>query len=86
MDYSLFFGQNKRKKGDNKISFHAVPEEIGRKKEFAETLVAQWNKRVGNAELIYTRTPEGRRMLLKARMQAMSSKFVKKSERISVWK
>ena len=66
--------------------YHAVPEEIGRKKEFAETLVAQWNKRVGNAELIYTRTPEGRRRLLKARMQAMSSKFVKKSERISVWK
>ncbi len=83
---AYFLVSTRRKKGDNKISFHAVPEEIGRKTEFAETLVAQWNKRVGNAELIYPRTPEGRRMLLKARMQAMSSKFAKKSERISVWK
>lgn len=78
-----------RKSGNHfwvKHDYHAVPEEIGRKKEYAETLLKHWNKRVGNAELIYTRTPEGRKSLLKARMRAMSRKFVKKSERISVWK
>ncbi|MDL4841726.1 DEAD/DEAH box helicase family protein [Aquibacillus rhizosphaerae] len=66
--------------------YHAVPEEIGRKKEFVETLLAHWKKRVGDAELVYVHTPEGRKMLLKARMRAMSSKFVKKSERINVWR
>jgi hypothetical protein len=66
--------------------YHAVPEEIGRKKEFGETLLAQWRKRVGDAELVYTRTPEGRKILLKARIRSMSGKFVEKSKRISVWR
>jgi superfamily II DNA or RNA helicase len=66
--------------------YHAIPEEIGRRKENAETLLAEWKKRVGQAELIYTRTPEGRKKLLKARVRAMSGQFVKRSERISVWR
>lgn len=66
--------------------FHAVPEEIGRKKEYAEIFLAEWKKRVDQAELIYTRTPEGRKMLLKARMRAMSSKFAKKSTRKNIWR
>ncbi|ADU29378.1 DEAD/DEAH box helicase family protein [Evansella cellulosilytica] len=66
--------------------YHAVPHEIGRKKESAEILLNYWQKKVGKAELVFTRTPEGRKLLLKARMRAMSSKFVSRSERISVWK
>lgn len=65
--------------------YHAVPEEIGRKKEYVEKLLARWNKQIGSAKMIYTRTPEGRRLLLKARLKAMSSKFVKRSERKSIW-
>ncbi|WP_425542017.1 FAD-dependent oxidoreductase [Oceanobacillus oncorhynchi] len=38
------------------------------------------------AELVYTRTPEGRKVLLQARAKAMSAQFVSKSEQISVWK
>lgn len=66
--------------------YHAIPEEIGRRKEHAEVFLAEWKKRVGKAEFIYTRTPEGRKTLLKARVRAMSAKFVKRSERISVWR
>ncbi|MCM3739696.1 DEAD/DEAH box helicase family protein [Oceanobacillus luteolus] len=69
-----------------KHDYHALPEEIGRRKDYAETFLAQWQKKIGKAELIYTRTPEGRKLLLKARMRAMSAKFVKRSERLSVWK
>ncbi|UOQ48693.1 hypothetical protein MUN88_00575 [Gracilibacillus caseinilyticus] len=43
-------------------------------------------KKLGKAAYIYTRTPEGRQLLLKARYRAMSNKFVTKSERRSVWK
>ncbi|KAB8129165.1 DEAD/DEAH box helicase [Gracilibacillus oryzae] len=66
--------------------YHAVPEEIGRKKEYAEIFAKKWNKRMGKAEMIFTRTPEGRKVLLKARLRAMSAKFMKRSERRSVWK
>ncbi len=66
--------------------FHAVPEELGRKKETAECFLKEWNKRVDRADLIYTRTSEGRKQLLIARMGAMSALFMDKSEQISVWR
>lgn len=66
--------------------YHAVPEEIGRRKEFAEILCKEWKKRVGDAELIFTRKPEGRKALLKARMGAMSANFEKRSVRKNVWR
>lgn len=66
--------------------YHAVPQEIGRRKEHAEYFLAQWEKHIGKGEIVYTRTKEGRKLLLKARMQAMSAAFVKKGERISVWR
>lgn len=66
--------------------YHAVPEEIGRRKEHAERFARLWRKHIGSAELVYTRTPEGRKMLLTARTRALSSMFVKKSERVSAWR
>ena len=69
-----------------RYDYHALPEEIARKKECGEFFLEEWNKRIGKAELIYTRTSEGRKMLLTARMKAMSAKFVEKSDRISTWR
>ncbi|MGN8645565.1 DEAD/DEAH box helicase family protein [Gracilibacillus sp. HCP3S3_G5_1] len=66
--------------------YHAVPQEIGRKKEYVEIFFRKWNKKIGKAEMIYTRTPKGRKTLLKARIRAMSSKFIPISKRQSVWK
>lgn len=66
--------------------FHSVPEEIGRKKEVAEFFLKQWNHHVDHATLTYTRTPEGRKELLVARLAAMSAIFQEKSERLSVWR
>ncbi|EMR07139.1 hypothetical protein C772_00784 [Bhargavaea cecembensis DSE10] len=77
----------RRSRGFGKrLDIHAVPEELGRKKETAETFLEEWKKRVGRAELIYTRTPEGRTQLLKARMRALSAAFVPEPERISGWR
>lgn len=69
-----------------KRDYHAVPEEIGRRKEHAERFAQLWRKHIGPAELVYTRTPEGRKILLTARARALSSIFVKKSERVSAWR
>ncbi|NMO94375.1 DEAD/DEAH box helicase family protein [Paenibacillus lemnae] len=66
--------------------YYAVPEAIDRRKEDAERFYALWIQRIGPAELIYTRTTEGRKMLLTARLKAMSASFVPKSERISAWR
>lgn len=66
--------------------YHAIPDEIGRKKEYVQLFEKKWQKNVGQAFAIFTRNVEGRKLLLKARVKAMSGKFLHRSERKSVWK
>lgn len=66
--------------------YHAVPQWIGRNKEHAAYFCRQWNRLVGQAELIFTRTLEGRQRLLNARMKSMAASFIPKSERLSAWR
>ncbi len=66
--------------------YHAVPQAIGKKKEWAETFEIYWAKHVGPCNLFYTRTIEGRLILLKARESAMSASLAKTSERVSCWR
>lgn len=64
-----------RKKGRGKISdCYAVPEIFGRNKEDAMTFRMCMKRVLGNYEAIYTRTPEGRRLLLKARLRSFACK------------
>lgn len=69
-----------------RTDYHAVPQHIGRAKDSAQYFCEAWKRIVGKAELIFTRNTEGRQRLLQARAKSMSSAFVKKSERISVWR
>lgn len=66
--------------------YFAVPEVLGRKKEFAEVFSANWGRHVGKVELFYTRTLEGRKMLLRARIHSFVASFQSRSERVSCWK
>ncbi|NGP45944.1 DEAD/DEAH box helicase family protein [Bacillaceae bacterium SIJ1] len=66
--------------------YHAIPDEIGRKKEYTQLFEEKWQKKLGQASAIFTRNVDGRKILLKARVKAMSGKFVKRTERKSVWK
>ena len=66
--------------------YFAVPEILGRKKEFAEMYAKCWNKLVGPVQLVFTRTPEGRKLLLRSRNHSLSGAFQKHSERVSCWK
>ncbi|GLO68024.1 DEAD/DEAH box helicase family protein [Oceanobacillus kimchii] len=68
-----------------KVDYHTVPYELAKNKETAEIFLKHWVERLGKAELIYTRTTEGRKVLLEARTDAMSSEFVSKSQQLSVW-
>ncbi len=63
----------------------AVPTILGTKKEYAVEFSQYWEKYVGKMDLIYTRSLEGRQTLLKARTRSLSSAFIEKVDRISVW-
>jgi len=66
--------------------YFAVPDILARKKEFAEFFAKRWGRLVGPVRLVYARTPEGRGMLLRARVHSLAGAFQKRSERVSCWK
>ena len=62
-----------------------VPECLGTKKENAQILHGHLQKLLGPYELVYTRTPEGRRKLLKARTYCLtgrSNSLVKRKKQV----
>ncbi|MBS1805975.1 MAG: DEAD/DEAH box helicase family protein [Acidobacteria bacterium] len=66
--------------------YFAVPEIVARKKENAEFFARKWSREVGKVQLVYTRSPEGRNLLLRARMRSLASTFQSRAERLSCWK
>jgi hypothetical protein len=50
-------------------AYHRVPDVLATRRERAESLSHHWQQYVGGGRLIYTRTAEGRRILLQARAQ-----------------
>lgn len=64
---------------------HAVPESLGSRKELAEAFHRAWRRRLGRSRLVYTRTPEGRRALLRARVRAFSAAFAPRTRRLDRW-
>lgn len=65
--------------------YFAVPSVIARYKSGAEQMALLWEKYIGPCKLIYTRTAEGRKLLLKARRDASSSLKRTPSKRLSKW-
>lgn len=70
----------------NQKDYHSFPDQLGRKKKYAQFFKSKWSALVGNCEMIYTRVPEGRKILLKARMSSLSARFSPKTERVSKWR
>ena len=50
-------------------AYHPVPKALATRRELAESLARHWQRYVGGGKLIYTRSDEGRRILLQARAQ-----------------
>ncbi len=63
-------GRAGRRGDDGAVPF-AVPGCLGAKKEHARIFLAAWRRRMGPAELIYTRTPKGRGHLVAARLSGL---------------
>jgi hypothetical protein len=73
-----------RRRGLRK-DYHSVPTVLGINKDRASAFHRRWNRRVAKGNLIYTRNPQGRAFLLKARARAFSSRFQRKTERLGQW-
>jgi len=78
--------KNKFLKIINQKDYHAVPEIIGKNKASAEYFYSQWKNIVGSCELVYTRTIEGRKLLLQSRIKSLVSQLDDNIEQINVWK
>lgn len=68
----IILGLNKKSKIMNE--YYNVPSVLSVNKENAQVFSNYWQKQIGNHKLIYTRTSEGRKTLLKIRMKNMSYK------------
>ena len=66
--------------------YHSVPEILGRNKTLAEYFKSQWEQLVGACALIFTRTIDGRKLLLKSRVKSLSAQFDDKAEQINKWR
>lgn len=66
--------------------YHAVPDILGRNKKLAQYFKNQWKRFVGACDLIYTRTIEGRKLLLKSRVKSLASQFKNEVEHVNKWK
>lgn len=68
-----------------RTDYHAVPSALGTRKDLAEHFARLWQEGVGSSQLVFTRTPEGRRQLLRARAQSFAAGFQRAVDRRSVW-
>lgn len=72
------------------IRYFNVPNLLSTNKELAERFHLNWGRYIGRAELYYTKSIEGRKILLKARKNSFdytkSEKFMKKKKPVSDWK
>jgi hypothetical protein len=66
--------------------YHSVPELIGRTKALSEYFEQKWQELAGSCELVFTRTVEGRKVLLKARLHSLAAQFQPRSERVNKWR
>jgi len=69
----------------NRDDYHAVPMKFGVNKDTATVFHKSWNRYVNQTELLYTRSEDGRKRLLQARMKAFSSTFSEEVKRHDRW-
>jgi superfamily II DNA or RNA helicase len=66
--------------------YHSVPEILGRNKNLAVYFKNQWERFVGSCDLIFTRTLDGRKLLLRSRVKSLAAQFEERVEHVNKWK
>lgn len=65
--------------------YHAVPAIIARRQQSAEAFQRLWKARIGSSKLVFTRTAQGRLILLRARARSFAAGFQRRVDRRSAW-
>ena len=65
--------------------YFSIPSVIATNRRYVEMFQKLWSKYIGNCDVVYTRSAEGRKLLLKARKHAFSASDKKRSKRLSKW-
>ncbi|MBO5349537.1 MAG: DEAD/DEAH box helicase family protein [Clostridia bacterium] len=74
-------------KRSNISRYYNIPKVFSNNKENAQGFVNIWMKKIGKVELIYTKSAEGRKELLKARMQNLDLKDkISRKQKMADWK
>ncbi|MCT4628314.1 DEAD/DEAH box helicase family protein [Winogradskyella sp.] len=82
----IIISTNFFKKGLNIENFYPVPEAFGKNKKDAQLFYKYWLRYMGMSKLVFTRQPEGRRLLLKARLFHHTNELKNKLNSLTVWK
>ena len=69
----------------SRVDYHAVPAALGARREAAERFTELWRGNVGSSQLVFTRSADGRRILLRARASSFAAGFQRAVDRRSVW-
>ena len=78
-------GQGLIKTSLKQTDYFAIPSAISPNKKGVALFERLWYRYIGPCSIAYTRTAEGRKVLLKARKYAFSASRIKKSKRLSKW-
>ena len=81
----LLVRQTRFLKKIRQTDYFAIPSAISPNKKGVAIFERLWNRYIGSCKIVYTRTAEGRKVLLKARKYAFSASTMKKSKRLSKW-
>lgn len=68
-----------------RTDYHALPAALAARKDWAAKFASLWARHVGSGELVHTRTPHGRRVLLRARAKSLAAGFQRSVDRRSAW-
>ena len=69
------------------VDYHSVPDMISKNKKQAECFEAHWKQRVGSCYLIFTRTKEGRKIVLRSRLKSLAAQLdEERIEHVNKWK
>jgi len=67
-------------------NYYAVPDDLGRSKKIANSFFEVWKSLIGGSKLQYTRSLEGRKLVLKARFSHVKYQFEDRPEQSISWK
>jgi superfamily II DNA or RNA helicase len=74
-----------RRRGRGRTEVHAIPTAFGSNAERAHAFLTAWERHVTPAELLYTRTPQGRAQLIRAQARGRGGASTRRASRGDRW-